>query len=472
LIIADNGQLGAASQKHVFGIFPARSANAMCGREPMQDQAYVNERWPLMAVLTWIAARSRKFAEKLAFSDPATAGQFLHGARQNHGAPYQVSYPDAFHSLLEKIQSGGIAGTGRKIQWTVEVDHEHLPAGESFALAKAPGVSGAYDFQPQECLNADRGNNYTPGLQDFTFHDGDCLTSKGSGCGAPNPDGSRIRWTWKGVTFSRREVLRAWPDFPCFSAWEQAKAQAWQPPGEISSEWLKNLPPGPYVPLSEATGLLAFGPGRSPIGLSDIDNRAARLRAGLALMLAAKSAKVALLGTEAALHPTVPGAILAAGPLRELDPEELGGISLVIDGAPDWLGPTRFADRYPEAGHAAESLSFAGVSVHRETFRRWLLEISGKTAKKRGRREQYPWAQLEQKTYRLMDEHGDFDAGDPEWDAQARLEEKLLEFCLELCSREPSRSTLEKHLKPWLENWRRNKTSAGNSITGYSGRQA
>ena len=33
-----------------------------------------DERWPLMAVLTWIATRSLKYDGKLAFSDPVEAG--------------------------------------------------------------------------------------------------------------------------------------------------------------------------------------------------------------------------------------------------------------------------------------------------------------------------------------------------------------------------------------------------------------
>jgi hypothetical protein len=34
--------------------------------------------------------------------------------------------------------------------------------------------------------------------------------------------------------------------------------------------------------------------------------------------------------------------------------------------------------------------------------------------------------------------HGPFSADDPEWDAQARLEEKLLKFCYDKTGREPS----------------------------------
>jgi len=61
-------------------------------------------------------------------------------------------------------------------------------------------------------------------------------------------------------------------------------------PRGISADWLKNLPPGQYVSLSDVVELLAFGRNRLPIGLSAIDEHAARLSAGLALIRAGKEA--------------------------------------------------------------------------------------------------------------------------------------------------------------------------------------
>jgi hypothetical protein len=76
------------------------------------------------------------------------------------------------------------------------------------------------------------------------------------------------------------------------------------------------------------------------------------------------------------------------------------------------------------------------------------------TPRRRGARPKYPWEEMEAKTYQLMDYHGPFSADDPVWDAQARLEEKLLKFCCDKTGREPSIGSLRTHLKPWLENWR------------------
>jgi hypothetical protein len=140
----------------------------------------------------------------------------LFETRKMFGAPCQISYSASFHSLNKEISSGAIVGTGSKIKWIVAPTHEQLPIEKCFPLAKLSGVFGACAFRPQELLNANRGDGYTLILEDFAFHDGDCFTPKGSGFGSPNPDGSRERWTWKGVAFSREDVLRVWGIGPVF----------------------------------------------------------------------------------------------------------------------------------------------------------------------------------------------------------------------------------------------------------------
>jgi hypothetical protein len=151
----------------------------------------------------------------------------------------------------------------------------------------------------------------------------------------------------------------------------------------------------------------------------------------------------------------MPGGIAARG-LRKIGPSELAGLTLVIDGARDWLGPAEFADTYPEAGHAAKSVSFAGVTLLRDTLRDWLSERSGKAGqKRRGPKPRYDWEALEQEALRLLDENGDFDAGKPHWNAQRRLEDKLLEFYgQQTATGEPSLAQLRKYLGEWLTDWR------------------
>jgi hypothetical protein len=127
-----------------------------------------DERWPLMAVLTWIATRSLKLTERLAFCDPVEAGQFLFETRKMFGAPCKISYSDAFHSLNEKIGSRAIVGSGSKIKWTIAPTHEQLPIENCFSLAKLSDVFEACAFRPQALLNANRGDSYTLILHDFT----------------------------------------------------------------------------------------------------------------------------------------------------------------------------------------------------------------------------------------------------------------------------------------------------------------
>jgi hypothetical protein len=207
----------------------------------------------------------------------------------------------------------------------------------------------------------------------------------------------------KGVTFSREDVLRVWRDWPCFSAWKQASARAWRPPRNISADWLKTLPPGQYVSLSDVIALLAFGPDLLPIGLNNIDENAARFRAGLALMIAAKESKVTLCGHATFRLPEFPGGIAPVAMLHKIEPKGFADMTLVIDGERDWLGPTRFADEYPEIGQGTHSVAFVGVTIHRESLGRWLSEIAAKpTAKKRGPKFKFNWSGIESEAIRLM----------------------------------------------------------------------
>ena len=192
--------------------------------------------------------------------------------------------------------------------------------------------------------------------------------------------------------------------------------------------------------------MLAFGPDLLPIGLTNIEENAARFRAGLALMIAAKRSKVTLCGHATFRLPRFPGGIAPVSMLAKIEPKFLADMTLVIDGARDWLGPTQFADEYPEIGQGTNSVSFVGVTVHRESFGRWLSEIAGKASeKKRGPKFKFDWTAIEQEAYRLMQEHGDFAPTKPHWNAQARLETKLLEFCARQFDDEPGPTQLRKH---------------------------
>ena len=92
-------------------------------------------------------------------------------------------------------------------------------------------------------------------------------------------------------------------------------------------------------------------------------------------------------------------------------------------------------------------------------LRRCFSQASGAPAKKGkgGAPAAVDWTVVESETLRLMDDNGDFGADAPEWNAQARLEEKLEAFCDSKFKKRPAKSTLQTHFKPWLDKWRATK---------------
>jgi hypothetical protein len=76
---------------------------------------------------------------------------------------------------------------------------------------------------------------------------------------------------------------------------------------------------------------------------------------------------------------------------------------------------------------------------------------------RRGRPQEYDWEAIKAKAFALMDYHGDFSPDDPEWNVQARLEERLADFCQEQYGRVPDSSLREKS-PSWLDEWRKQKS--------------
>jgi DNA-binding MarR family transcriptional regulator len=176
----------------------------------------------------------------------------------------------------------------------------------------------------------------------------------------------------------RRDQRDVWADWPAFSAWKLARTHAWQPPRGISADWLKNLAPGQYVSLSDAVDLLAFGRAKISIGLSDIDEQATQLRAGIAIINAGIEGKVELLGTPCERLQTHPHLLRQTSHRIVIGSEILPDLIPVPFGGRDWLGPRRYADEYAEIGHAPHSVSFCDVRIERATLRKWLTTVSAK----------------------------------------------------------------------------------------------
>jgi hypothetical protein len=414
-----------------------------------------DDHWPLVAALTWIATRSLKFTEAFVSREIADADQLLWLARMEGDLLHGLTYRDAFGEICRKIDEGKIRGKADKLKWVIPPENETLEPAQYFSLAPAPEVVEACDFRPQDLKNRMIAGGAPLHFGDFVFHDGDCLTPKGSGYGSPNPDGSRVRWSWRGATFARDDLLALWPEWHLFADWKRAKGLPWRPPQDFSLDWLNRYSSQQYVPLAEVVAFLAFGAALMPIGLDPRAANVKRFSAGLAFLAAAAEGKVSIYGHSTFRLPNFPGGVAPFATLRKIEPADLNDMTLVIDGAPDWIGPQKFGDEFPERGHARESVAFAGVGVHNGSLRRWLGEIGNRPApQKRGRKAKFDWAAIEAEARRLMEYNGEFSPDDPDWDAQARLESALLEFCTLKWDYEPSKTQLRSYLLVWLSNWR------------------
>jgi hypothetical protein len=71
-----------------------------------------------------------------------------------------------------------------------------------------------------------------------------------------------------------------------------------------------------------------------------------------------------------------------------------------------------------------------------------------------GRPPTVKWDTIKQECFRLMESRGDFSAGDQEWNCQARLAEKLLDFSSVELNVELSDSVVRDKIPNWLREWR------------------
>jgi hypothetical protein len=68
------------------------------------------------------------------------------------------------------------------------------------------------------------------------------------------------------------------------------------------------------------------------------------------------------------------------------------------------------------------------------------------------------WSMVGEEVFRLMTDNGEFSADDPEWNAQARLEEAIAAFCAKKFKQRPSVTTIRRHIRGPLERWRRSRS--------------
>jgi hypothetical protein len=216
------------------------------------------------------------------------------------------------------------------------------------------------------------------------------------------------------ISFRAADVLRTWPDWRPTLAWNAAKTRPWQAPRGISKVWIRSLPAGDYLPFADVVDLVAFGPAKVAIGLSDIDEHAAQLRAGIAIINSAIEGKIKLAGTPCERWQNQAHLLRQTGHRIAIGSETLHDLKPVPFGGRDWLGPRRYADEYAEIGHAPHSVSFCDVRVERASLLKWLTTMSTKAPGLReadvtklvlGEKEKNPFASIDQivKTVRSKD---------------------------------------------------------------------
>lgn len=94
------------------------------------------------------------------------------------------------------------------------------------------------------------------------------------------------------------------------------------------------------------------------------------------------------------------------------------------------------------------------VFLERTSFERFERGLSRPEGARRGRPKKHYWDAVKEETFRLMGHHGEFTPGDHEWNAQARLEEALLDFCSRRFGEEPAIGGVRSRLQKWLLEWR------------------
>jgi hypothetical protein len=291
----------------------SQSQSKFCPLMTLQEASVEEDRWSPVEVLIWIATRSRRFMEALRGLPLSCVEDRLWRLQSENHSPHPLTLSTALLAFREEVERGRIRG----LEW-------------EFPRAKDGTI----------CMF----NMYEFALMDISFRAAD--------------------------------VLRTWPDWPATLAWNAAKTRPWQAPRGISKVWIRSLPAGDYLPFADVVDLVAFGPAKVAIGLSDIVEHVAQLRAGIAIINAAIEGKIKLAGTPCERWQNQAHLSRQTGHRIAIGSETLQDLIPVPFGSRDWLGPRRYADEYAEIGHAPHSVSFCGVMVERASLLKWLTTAS------------------------------------------------------------------------------------------------
>ena len=68
------------------------------------------------------------------------------------------------------------------------------------------------------------------------------------------------------------------------------------------------------------------------------------------------------------------------------------------------------------------------------------------------------WSMVDEEVFRLMNDNGEFSVDDPEWNAQARLENAIADFCETKFGIRPGETTIKDHIREPLRRWRQSRS--------------
>jgi hypothetical protein len=239
----------------------------------LQKPLVEEERWSPVEALIWIATRSRRFVDALKGLPMYVAEDRLWRLRRETFAPYAVSLPDALSAFREQAQRAGVPGL------------------EEFSRRDDGSVRGLNIFE-------------------FALMD---------------------------ISILAADAIRVWPDWQAILAWNAAKTRPWRRPKGFSRAWIRSLPRTEYLPFADVADVLAFGPARAAIGLSEIEEHAARLSAGVAIVSAAVRGEVKLVGAPCERLKEHPHLVRQTGRLLAIDSDALHDLIPVPYGGRDWL---------------------------------------------------------------------------------------------------------------------------------------
>ena len=409
-----------------------------------------DERWPYMAVVVWIVTRS---FERTRWD---ARGSFSHfdgdlSSRRNGVAgflPNGLSPQQARIELANNLERGELSGIGSRIlpaSSLVEpsfLNQQTLTDGnEEPSLYFPPSDDPRLLFKLKDIDYGPIG--YRRGLYETPF---------------PN---STCKIEWRKLTFPRADVLRLWPEHPQILAYRLAKATPWTRPAGVDTAALALLPEGKRVPLSPVVNLLAFAQVDPPAELSEVERATKRMQAANALFAVARDDGVNMFGTLAKKRACRANPPEPAGPPGPISPLEFDNDALALSHQQESAIGARFvAESYAEQGNHPDGVKWFGVTVERKDLEDWLGPLTNKAPNacgikgKGGRPNAVDWTVIGKEVIRLMDEYDEFGADLPEWNAQARLEEKIEEFCVKKFKKRPARSTIQTHIKPLLARWR------------------